>query len=64
MTAGNSSLAMLKPLLESVVSLDGVCDLEGAVDEHRDEGDEFIFSSGISSLLTRGLESRDLGVPE
>lgn len=58
---------MLNPLLDSVVScdLDGVWDLEAAFDEHRDEGDEFMFSSGISSLLlTRGLESRDFGVPE
>lgn len=56
--------ASLLPLLESVVSLDGVCDRDAAVDEHRDDGDEFKFSSGISSLLTRGLISRDFGVPE
>lgn len=61
--AGNSSFAIVIPLLESVVSLDGVCDREGTFDEHRDEGEEFKFSSGISSF-TRGLESRDLGVPE
>lgn len=61
---GNASFATLSPLLESVESLDGVCDLDGALDEHRDDGDEFKFSKGISSLLARGLESLDLGVPE
>lgn len=55
---------MLNPLLESVDNLDGVCDLDAAFEEHRDDGDEFKFSNGISSLLTRGLESRDFGVPE
>lgn len=33
-------------------------------EEHLEEGDEFKFSNGMSSLLTRGLESLDLGVPE
>lgn len=57
------SLGKLKPLLESVPNLDGVCDREAAFEEHRDDGDEFIFSRGISSLL-RGLPSRDFGVLE
>lgn len=61
---GIISFATVSPLLESVVSLDGVCDLDGALDEQRDDGDEFKFSRGISSLLTRGLESRVFGVPE
>jgi hypothetical protein len=58
--ADGVSLGTLRPLFDSVANLDGVCDLE----EHLDEGVEFIFSIGISSLLTRGLESRDLGVPD
>lgn len=45
-------------------NLDGVCEREGAFDEHRDDGDEFKFSRGISSFPTLGLESRDFGVPE
>lgn len=58
------SFATLKPA-ESVDSLDGVCDREGTADEHLDDPAEFKFSSGISSLVTRGLESRDVfGVPE
>lgn len=59
---GTVSFATLKPLLESVVNLEGVCDREAVFDEHLDE--LLKFSSGISSLLTRGLESRDFGVPE
>lgn len=55
---------MLNPLLESVVNLEGVCDREAEFDEHLDEGEEFKFSNGISSLLARGLESLDFGVPE
>lgn len=62
--SGVISLATLNPLLESVDSREGVCDLDGTFDEHRDDGLEFKFSNGISSLLTRGLESRDFGVPE
>lgn len=62
---GSASLAMLSPLLESVESREGVCDRDGTVDEHREEPAELRFSRGISSLLTRGLESReDFGVPE
>lgn len=61
---GSASFAMLRPLLESVESLDGVCDREGAADEHLEDPAEFKCSRGISSLLTRGLESRDFGVPE
>lgn len=57
------SFGKLKPLLESVPNLDGVCDREAAFEEHLDDGDEFIFSRGISSLL-RGLPSRDFGVLE
>lgn len=64
LTSGATSFAMLNPLLESVVSLEGVCDREAEFDEHLDDGDEFRCSSGISSLLTRGLESLDFGVPE
>jgi hypothetical protein len=60
--AGSASFAMLKPLLESVDSLEGVCDREGTADEHLEEPAELRFSNGISS---RGLESRlDFGVPE
>lgn len=55
---------MLNPLLESVDNLEGVCDLDGTLEEERDDGLEFRFSNGISSLLMRGLDSRDLGVPE
>lgn len=33
-------------------------------DEHLDDGLELRFSRGISSFFTRGLESRDFGVPE
>lgn len=55
---------MLSPLLESVVNLEGVCDREAEFDEHLDEGEEFKFSNGISSLLARGLDSLDFGVPE
>jgi hypothetical protein len=62
-TTGRASFAILSPLLESVDSLEGVCDLDGAAEEHLDEPAEFKFSSGISSL-SRGLESRDFGVPE
>lgn len=51
-------------MLESVDSRDGVWDLEAGFEEHLDEGVEFKFSSGISSLLTLGLPSLDLGVPE
>lgn len=55
------------PLL-SIVNRDGVCDLEGAFEEQRDDdGLEFKFSSGISSDIrrtTRGLESLDFGVWE
>jgi hypothetical protein len=61
---GTASLAITRPLLESVDSREGVCDRDATFEEHLDEGDEFKFSSGISSLLTRGLESRDFGVPE
>jgi hypothetical protein len=63
-STGSASLAMLRPLLESVDSLDGVWEREGTVDEHRDDPAELRFSRGISSLLMRGLESRDFGVPE
>ena len=55
---------MLRPLLESVESLEGVCERDGTFEEHRDDPAELRFSRGISSLLTRGLESRDFGVPE
>lgn len=56
---------MLRPLLESVESREGVCDREGTVDEHLEEPAELRFSKGISSLLIRGLQSRDdFGVPE
>lgn len=58
------SFAKLKPLLESVVNREGVCDREAEFDEHLEEGEEFRFSNGISSLLTRGLDSLDFGVPE
>lgn len=51
-------------MLESVDNLDGVWDLDGTLDEHREDGLELRFSKGISSLLTRGLASRDFGVPE
>lgn len=59
-----ASFTTLSPLLESVDSLDGVWDLEAGLEEHLDEGDEFRFSKGISSLLTLGLPSLDLGVPD
>lgn len=58
-----ASFGKLKPLLESVPNLDGVCDREAALEEQRDDGDEFKCSKGISSLL-RGLPSRDFGVLE
>jgi hypothetical protein len=60
-------LATDKPFDVSVANLDGVWDLEGAFDEHRDDGLELRFSRGISSDIgrdTRGLESLDFGVPE
>lgn len=62
---GRASLITTGPLtVESIVRiLDGVWDLDAEFDEHRDEGEELRFSSGISSLvITRGLESLDFGV--
>lgn len=61
---GFTSFATLSPLLDSVDNLEGVCDLEAALDEHLDDGLELRCSRGISSLFTRGLESLDFGVPE
>lgn len=64
-STGSASFAMLRPLLDSVESLEGVWEREGAAEEHLDDPAELRFSRGISSLLTRGLESRDdFGVPE
>lgn len=63
---GIDSLGSDNPFEEST-RRDGVCDLEGALDEQRDDGLEFKFSKGISSdvgLEIRGLESLDFGVPE
>lgn len=37
-----------------------MCALEAVLE---DEGELFKFSKGISSFLTRGLQSRDFGVP-
>lgn len=67
LVVGTTSLATERPFVESVTNLEGVCDLEGAFDEQRDDGLEFRFSRGISSDIgreTRGLESLDFGVPE
>ncbi len=62
-----ASFAIENPFVESVASLDGVCDLDGTFEEHRDDGLEFKFSKGISSDIgreMRGLDSLDFGVPE
>lgn len=61
---GWESLVKTIPLaVDSSAILDGVCDLDAEFEEHLDDGDEFKFSIGISSLLTTlGLASLDLGV--
>lgn len=65
---GVDSFGSDKPFVESVVKRDGVCERDGAFEEHRDDGlEELRFSRGISSDVgreIRGLESLDFGVPE
>ncbi len=64
---GNESWGEI-PLLDSMPNLEGVCDRDGTFDEFLDDGLELFFKSsiGISSERgrSRGLFSRDLGVPD